>query len=343
MPDRRQLLRAGIGLAAMALPPRGRAALAVHPPDRGPYALRLTWIRNAQFAGEYFADSRGYYHDEGFTTVDLQSGGPSAPPTEIDLAQGKCLMGISAIDLTAAAITQGAALRTIGCLFQKSAFCLVSLASRPIPDPAAMIGRRIGVQAGNQVVFSTFLQLNGIDPGRVTIVPVQFDPTPLVAGEVDGWVGYIGNEPNQLHRRGIAATTFLFADHGYPLVMETFVVRQDSVLHERDRLKAALRAELRGWKDALRDPAGGAALAVDRYGRSLGLDLQAEAMQAVTENTLITSPETTVHGLMTLTPDRMERNVQVLRDLGNDVTQATLFDMSLLGEIYGEDPTLIRV
>ena len=66
-------------------------------------------------------------------------------------------------------------------------------------------------------------------------------------------------------------------------------------------------------------------------------------MQAATENTLITSPETAVHGLLTLTSERMERNVRVLRDLGNDVTQATLFDMSLLGEIYGEDPALIRV
>ena len=340
-PGRRQVLRSGIGLAALAVPALRRPAHAARPPDLGLYALRLTWIRNAQFAGEYYADSRGYYRDEGFAAVDLQSGGPSAPPTEIDLAQGKCLMGISAIDLTASAITQGATLRTIGCLYQKSAFCLMSLASRPIPDPGAMIGRRIGVQAGNQIVFSTFLHLNGIDPDKVTTVPVQFDPTPLVAGEVDGWVGYIGNEPSLLHRRGVATTTFLFADHNYPLVMETFVVRQDSTSRDRGRLKAALRAELRGWKDNLRDPAGGAALAVDRYGRRLGLDLQAEIMQSRTQNTLITSPDTTRHGLLTLTPEVMERNVRVLRDLGNEVTPATLFDMSLLEEVYQEDPALV--
>ncbi len=343
MPDRRQILRTGIGLAAAALPARPRPARATRPPAFGPYALRLTWIKNAQFAGEYYADSRGYYRDEGFAAVDLQSGGPSAPPVEIDLSQGKCLMGISAIDLTASAITQGAALRTIGCLYQKSAFCVVSLASRPIPDPKAMIGRRIGVQAGNQVVFSTLLRLNNIDPDKVTTVPVQFDPTPLVAGEVDGWIGYIGNEPNLLKRRGIPAVTFLFADHNYPLLMETFVVREGSALHERDRLKAALRAELRGWKDGLRDPAGGAALAVERYGRSLGLDPRVEAMQSTTQNTLITSPDTAAHGLLTLTPEMMERNVRVLRDLGNEVTQATLFDMSLLDEVYAEDPALVRI
>ncbi|WP_428375119.1 ABC transporter substrate-binding protein [Lichenicoccus sp.] len=337
----------GMGLATLAMPAvlraQAGAAQAARPPDLGPYAIRLTWIRNAQFAGEYFADSRGYYRDEGFSAVDLQSGGPGAPPTEIDLSQGKCLIGISAIDLTAAAIAQGAGLRTIGCLFQKSAFCLLSLAGRPIEGPKAMIGKRIGVQGGNQVIFATFLQLNGIDPDRVTTVPVQFDPTPLVAGEVDGWVGYIANEPNQLKRRGIAATSFLFADHNYPLLMETYVVRADSALHDRERLKAALRAELRGWKDNLRDPVGGAALALDRYGQRLGLNRDSEIMQSRTENTLITSPETEANGLFTLTPERMERNVKVLRDLGNEVSQESLFDMSLLAEIYHEDPTLIRV
>ncbi len=342
MPERRRLL--GLGLAALAAPAVLRwPARAAPPPDLGPYAIRLTWIHNAQFAGEYFADSRGYYRDQGFSTVDLQSGGPSAPPTEIDLTQGKCLIGISAIDLTAAAIAQGAALRTIGCLYQKSAFCMLSLASHPIPDPHSMIGKRIGVQGGNQVIFSTFLQLNGIDPDKITTVPVQFDPTPLVAGEVDGWVGYIANEPNQLKRRGIPTTTFLFADYNYPLLMETYVVRADSAVHDRERLKAALRAELRGWKDNLRDPVAGAALAVDHYGQRLGLNRESEIMQSRTENTLITSAETEANGLFTLTPERMERNAKVLRDLGNDVTRESLFDMSLLAEIYHEDPGLIRV
>ena len=342
MPDRRRVLSAGLGgFAALATPAILRRP--TRAADLGTLALRLCWIDNAQFAGEYYADSRGYYRDAGFSGVQLLSGGPSAPPAETDLVQEKCLLGISAIDLTAAAVGQGAALRTIGGLYQKSAFCMVSLASRPIPEPRAMIGRRIGVQAGNQVVFATFLQLNGIDPGSVHTVPVQFDPTLMVAGGVDGWVGYIGNEPNTLRIKGVETTTFLFADHNYPLVMETYVARQSSTLHERDRLKAALRAELRGWKDNLRDPDGGAMLAVDRYGRHLGLDPAAEKLQSRTENTLLVSAETEAHGLMMLSPELVERNATVLRAPGNDVTAADLFDLSLLEEIYHEDPSLIRV
>ncbi len=84
-------------------------------------------------------------------------------------------------------------------------------------------------------------------------------------------------------------------------------------------------------------------LAVNRYGRSLGLDLASEKLQLRTENTLIVSADTATHGLLMLKPELIERNVKVLRDLGNDVRAADLFDMSLLEEIYRDDPSLIRV
>jgi len=340
---RRRLLGAGLaamaGLAAPAIVGRvGRAA----PASLGPLALRLAWVKNAEFAGEYYADSRGYYLAEGFSQAVLQSGGPNAPPPESDLLQDKCLLGISAIDVTAAAVAQGAALRTIAAQYQKSAFCLLSLASKPIPEPKALVGRKIGVQASNQIVFSTFLRLNGIDPDDVTIVPVQFDPTPLVAGEVDGWVAYITNEPLTLKAKGIATTEFLFADHNYPLVMQTYVTRADWLSTKREQLKAALRAEIRGWQDNLRDPDGGAALTVARYGRDLGLDPVVQKMQSRTENTLLVSDTTQRSGLFTISDAAIENNIRVLHGFGDDLHPRDLFDPSLLREIYQQDPALLR-
>lgn len=344
--DRRQILRAGLGgLAALSAPARATtpATTRAAPGTFGRLDLRLSWVRNTQFAGDYLADSRGYYRDEGFSGVSLLAGGPSAPPAEAALMQETCLLGYSAVEVTAAAIGQGAALRTIGALFQRSAFCLTSLAARPILHPQEMIGRRIGLPASDQLVFETFLRLNRIDPARLHIVSVQFDPSLLVAGDVDAWVGLIGNEPNVLRAKGIDCTSFLFADYDYPLVMETYVVRQSSIEHERPRLKAALRAEIRGWRDMLRDPAAGVRLAVDTYGRTLGLDPHVEMLLAQTQNTLIVSDDTRAHGLLLLQPALIERNIKVLQDLGNDITASDLFDMSLLDEIYREDPSLVTV
>ena len=36
--------------------------------DFGALTLQLSWIKNAEFAGEFFADSNGYYEDAGFSS-----------------------------------------------------------------------------------------------------------------------------------------------------------------------------------------------------------------------------------------------------------------------------------
>ena len=275
--------------------------------------------------------------------MTLAPGGPGSPPADIDVVQGHSLLGITAIDITAAAINEGAALRTIGTQYQKTAFCIVSLARTPILEPHAMIGRTIGVQPSNQTIFSTFLGVNGIDPDRVHSVPVQFDPTPLLTGDVDGWLGYVSNEPNALRSRGIEPAVCLFSDFHYPLLMQTYVTTAESIATRRPALKAMLRAEIRGWRDNLHDPDEGARLSCEVYGRRLGLNPVSERMQSRTENTLLVGPRTPAHGLFTIGPAEIERNVATLRGMGLDVTAASLFDMSLLDEVYQADPSLLAL
>ena len=325
-------LAAGVGAQAVAA---GRGA------DIGPGSLRLCWVYNSEFAGEYQADAKGYYREEGLPGMTLIPGGPSSPPADIDVVQGRALVGLTAVDVTAAAVNEGADLRTIGLQYQKTAFCIVSLASKPILEPKAMIGRTIGVQPVNQTIFSTFLGVNGIDPDRVRSVPVQFDPTPLLVGDVDGWLGFVSNEPPKMRSRGIEPAVCLFSDFHYPLLMQTYVATAESVAKRRPALKALLRAEIRGWRDNLRDPDEGARLAYQVYGRRLGLNPVWERMQSRIENTLLTVPRTAAHGLFTIGPEQIEGNVEVLRGMGLDVTAASLFDLSLLDEIYQADPSLL--
>ena len=76
-------------------------------------------IKNAEFAGAYFADNKGFYKDAGFSTVNLIAGGPSAQPAEVDVSSGKALVGVRPPDVTAAAIGQGGKLIIIGAQYQK--------------------------------------------------------------------------------------------------------------------------------------------------------------------------------------------------------------------------------
>ncbi|MDQ1484645.1 MAG: hypothetical protein QOJ62_338 [Actinomycetota bacterium] len=309
--------------------------------DYGQLDFRLSWVKNVEFAGEYFADSKGYYKAEGFSSVNIQGGGPTATPVETDLVQKKTFCGISAPDITGAAVVQGAPLKIVGAQYQKNPFAILSLAKNPIKTPQDMIGKKIGVQATNESIWTAFLKANNLDPSKITKVPVQFDPTPLTTGTVDGWFSFITNEPITIAGKGFPVVTFLLADFNYPLVSECYVVRTDDIKNNRAKIKAMLRAEIKGWKDNIADPAAGAALAVNTYGKDLGNTVAEQTLESKAENELIVSADTTKNGLLTVTPELLAANMKTLAVAGIKLTQDQLFDMSLIDEIYKEDPSLI--
>jgi ABC-type nitrate/sulfonate/bicarbonate transport system substrate-binding protein len=309
--------------------------------DLGGLALRLSWIKNVEFAGSYIADSKGYYKTQGFSSVNLIAGGPSATPQETDVVTRKALVGISGPDITGAAVVKGAPLKIIGAQYQKNPFAILSMAKKPIKTPQDMYGKKIGVQATNESVWGAFVKASGIDASKITKVPVQFDPLPLTQGTVDGWFSFLTNEPNDLRSKGFEVTTFLLADFGYPLVSETYMVRQDSIDTKRDVLKAFLKAEIKGWTDSLADPTLGAGLAANTYGKGLGLTAAEQTLESATQNTLILSADTKANGIFTVSDALIEANIKTLATGGLNLSATKLFDFSLLAEVYRESPELI--
>ncbi len=308
----------------------------------GAGTLRLFWLENVTWAGSYIADTDGYYKAVGFSSFELISGGPSATPVETDLVAGKALFGISSPDLVAAAVVKGGAgLKIIGAQYQKNPFTMVSLASRPIRTPQDMIGKKIGVQAVSESIWAAFLKANHINPSSITTVPVQYDLTPLTSGTVDGWLGYIYDEPIALRSQGFKVETFLLADYGYPLAGNVYVVTDTTITKHRDAVKAFLRAEIMGWQKALADPALGATLAVQKYGKNLGLNVAEQTLEAESEVMLVLTADTRKNGLFTMTPELIAQNIAALQLGGTTVTAGQLFDLSVLTEVYQENPSLV--
>ena len=320
----------------------GGSAAAVAPGTYGDISLQLSWIKNIEFGGEFFADSKGYYTDAGFGKVDLVTG----PVESADalVAAGTVTIGLSAPDATARLVTeQGAPLKIIGSTFQKNPFCILSLEEgKPIRTPQDLVGKTLGIQAGtNQLIFDGFLKANNIDPASLTQTVVQYEPTPLTEKKVDGFMAYLTNEPFIVKAQGFTPVTLSFADNGLPLTAETFTVSQETIDSQREMLKAFLTAEIRGWTDAVADPAGAAALAVDTYGKDLGLELAGQTEQAQAQNELIVSADTKANGLFTLTDELVGQIITALGQIGITVTADQLFDLTLLEEVYAADPSLI--
>jgi ABC-type nitrate/sulfonate/bicarbonate transport system substrate-binding protein len=357
MVNRRKVLLGGVGLGGLALASpllaacggssggggssSGAGSSGSTAKDFGALTVRLSWIKNAEFSGEYIADNAGYYKAEGFSSVKLISGGASATPQDTDVASGVAMFGISAPDITGAAIAQGAPLKIIGAQYQKNPFAVMSMAATPITKPTDMYGKKIGVQATNESVWSSFLTAAKLDASKITKVTVEFDPLPLTQGVVDGWFSFVTNEPNALKAQGFKTTTFLLADYGYPLVSETYMTLQSTIDKKRDLVKAFLRAEIKGWTDSLKDPAVGAKLAAGTYGSDLGLDVTETTAESASQNTLILNADTKKNGIFTVSDALVTENIAILASAGLKLKASDIFDFSILEEVYKEDPSLI--
>jgi ABC-type nitrate/sulfonate/bicarbonate transport system substrate-binding protein len=352
-PSRRMVL-AGFSSAALAAltgcgggpgaaTPASSGAATGAAADFGTLEVQLSWLKNAEFAGEYFADSKGYYRDAGFSAVNLIAGGPGGASAETMVLSGKALVGTSSpVGVAPVVLNEGAPLKIIGSTYQKNPFTIVSLAANSITAPADLVGKKIGVQAGvNETLFDALLEVNKIDASKVTKVPVQYDPQPLINGDVEGFFAYLTNEVLTLELGGHKTAVLPFADNGLPFIAESFVVTDDSIKNKRAELKAFLMATIKGWKDAVADSAESARLAVEVYGKELGLTLAKEKGQAEAQNTkLIATPETDSNGLFTVSKELMDKNIEILKLAGYDTTADAIFDLSLLDEVYAENPDL---
>jgi ABC-type nitrate/sulfonate/bicarbonate transport system substrate-binding protein len=316
----------GLALARFARPGLSLAADAVN--------FQLGWIANVENMGEFVAAEKGYYTAEGLD-VTLTPGGPAVSVEPLIVA-GKALVGLSQPDIVARANANGANIRVIAATFQKNPSAVMSLASKPIKTPQELAGKKLGIQQQGVPIYDAFFTSIGMDPKSVTYVPVQFDPAPLVSGEVDAFVSFQTNQPIQLKTQGIDTVTFLLADYGFNLYTDNVIASADSLKDaaKRATIVKVIAATIKGWADALADPAMAAKLVVDKYGKSLNLDLNAQTLTAQAEVPLVQTDETKAHGLFVMTDAGIAQNMKTLKQSGIDAVQDELFDASVLTEVY---------
>lgn len=305
--------------------------------DFGELGIQLSWIKNIEFAGLYVADSEGYYADAGFSSVNMIPGpGDAIAP----LVAGDVLFSFGGSETVAnAVLNNDAPLKIIGANFQKNPFCILYLADDPIPDPEALRGKTIGVQQANEQIWQALLRANGIEegdgPDQVRKVPVDFEPTPLENGEVQGFFSFITNEPNILRTKGLEVGTLNLSDVGVTLYQQLYTVTEESFETRRDQLVAAMRAESMGWQHAIADHDLAIRLTLEEYGADLDLNPESQELELTDQIGLQTSEATAAHGLFYMSDSDLENNLRVLSDLGLPVTE-DLYTNEILDEIYAD-------
>lgn len=298
-----------------------------------PVSIQYCYLLNVQFAGSYFAVTNGYYQKDGLD-VTLLPGGPSIAPEPIVLA-GRALVGVTHTAEAVSAIINGADLKIIGATFQTNPTCIASRASAPIKVPTDMYGKKIGISDTNAPIWKSFVQANSLDVTKINVVTVGFDVTSLASGEIDGLMAFAPNEPSILKLKGVNTYVMLLSDFHYPLLEDLYIAK-GSDLADPAKLKllaAVMKAESLGWADVLKDPNEAAKLAVDQFGKGLGLSLAQQQLDAASQNSFVADADTTTHGLFWMTSQKIAGTIGSLALGGVDATPS-MFTNAVLTEVY---------
>lgn len=295
-----------------------------------PVNLQLSWLHSVQFGGSYIAKSKGYWADQGLD-VTLTPGGPNAP-VEPPVVSGNALVGISAADYTAAAVSQGAPFKIIAVAMQKNPFAIASLPANPVKAPKDLEGKKIGMALANTPVLKALCTLNGVNFDAIEVVPTQYDAAPLVAGQVDCLLCWATDLPVAMTIKGLDPVTMLMADYGYAVQSQTYIATEDSLANRRKELVELLRGEIEGWTDYHKDTDAAAELTVKMF-PDAGLDLETQKLQAKKQVPLMFSEVTDEHGFGWFTDESIQENIKTLALLDKPVT-ADLWDRSILEEIH---------
>lgn len=236
------LLAGALALAA----PAARSADAV--------SLRLKWFNQAQFAGFYLAKENGLYQAAGLD-VQVQPGGPDFPAIQM-VAGGNEQFGVTSADQILIARGKGVPIVAVAVLYRKSPFVLFSLKQSGIDAPAKFGGKKIGLKVGGneELVYRAVLKKTKVAAQGLTEVPVKFDMTPLLSGQIDVWPGYVINEVLTAREKGFDVNIIWPSDYGLDLYADTLFTTEAMLRDHPDQVRRFVAASLQGWNAAVARP-----------------------------------------------------------------------------------------
>ncbi|CCH31663.1 ABC transporter substrate-binding protein [Actinosynnema sp. NPDC047251] len=283
----------------------------------GRVSVKLGWIPNIEYSGIFVGVADGLYAKRGLE-VEVVPGGPNSPVAPL-VTTSRVDVGIEAIpENVATAVAGGAKLKIVGAGLRKSPECWISLADKAITEPKQIEGKKLGITLAGKNTALVFLKRNGVDPDKVTLVPIQFDPAPLAAREVDAIWGFASNQPVALGLRGIETHVMPLADYGFNRMQSVFFVSQATLDDPvaRENARKFLLGSRDGWDAALKSHQRAAEVTVEKYGKDLGLKLdeQLKALSAMAP--YVTSADLVDQGLLWMPESLVEETIASLGSIG---------------------------
>ncbi|MBN9141276.1 MAG: ABC transporter substrate-binding protein [Micrococcales bacterium] len=161
--------------------------------------LQLQWLPQAQFAGYYLAQEKGYFKEEGFDDVEIVPSGGDIVPQDA-LVAGDVDFAVAWVPKVLGSIeASGVELTDIAQVFQKSGTTQVSWKGSGITSVKDFEGKKIGSWGfGNEWEIFAAMAADGLDSTTVSITTQDFSMNALLDKDVDAAQAMTYNELAQV-------------------------------------------------------------------------------------------------------------------------------------------------
>ena len=303
--------------AAAALALSGGTAFAAAHANK--VVLQLKWVTQAQFAGYYVANDKGFYEEEGLT-VEIKPGGPDIAPTQV-IAGGGADVVLDWMPSALAAREKGLSLVNIAQPFKSSGMMLTCRKDTGISSPADFKGKTLGVWFfGNEYPFLSWMSTLGIpteggDDG-VTVLKQGFNVDPILNKQADCVSTMTYNEYWQIIDAGLSPDdliVFKYEDEGVSTLEDGMYVLEENLNDPVfvDKMVRFVRASMKGWKYAEENPEEAAEIVLDND--ATGAQTEKHQKRMMGEIAKLTAGSNGA-----LDPADYERTVQTLLNGGSD-------------------------
>ncbi len=216
------------------------------PEELKPVKVRLKWLHQAQFAGNYIAKEKGFYEDNGLD-VELLEGGVDHPAIP-DVLSGNSDYGIAGADDLIVAVSEGKLVKAIAVIYKYSPVTYFSI-DESIKTPYDFIGKKIGIKTGTGTTYSYVSMINNLDIDRSRIEEIEIgdDLEELYEGKVDVWPGFRINEPKTAEEAGYEVYQVYPEDWGVSVYADVLFTTREKIDNNPDEVKAFVQSTLQGW------------------------------------------------------------------------------------------------
>lgn len=234
--------------------------------------IRLPWLHQAQYAGVYVAESKGFFEKYGVKNVEILQGGPNIRPIDL-ISSGSEHFSITGSSPFFRAYKENRPIKIIATLDQKHAFCYFARKDWNINTPYDFKGQRVGhkvMHEHNLNALLSYAELTKDDIGLIAVPPGMslffIDDNEKT---VPIWPGHAADEPLRAEEKGIEVNYFFPEDYdSVPRIGNLLFTSNDFELKYPDIVKGVVAGILDGWAYAFDNPE----YAVDETMKYIGRD-----------------------------------------------------------------------